>query len=429
MADIFISYKKEDRAYAERVANAFAEDDLTVWWDNDIHPREAWDKTIDHELEACSAVVVLWSELSVESDWVRAEAHAGLGKGKLAPAMIRTCKRPIAFSLTQTVDLTRWTGDRSDPNWRKLLAWIADLRAPQPVAPGAPAAAPNRYRAVIGNLPAGDPVVDGAFVNQATPAGTVFRDFADSPAMRIVARGAFVIGSPPNDPDRANVEGPQKRIDIPQPFAIGVYPVTVGEYARVMGSVPAAPPVRAAKTGWFAHGPSSAAPPAANLDPAVAVSNVSFDDASRFAERLSAATGKTYRLPSEAEWEYACCAGSPSRYAWGDTIEAHQAHFRAGPLGTGPTGPAVPGAFAPNQFGLYDMHGNVREWTRDVWRESYDLTPINGDPVLDGQASMRVVRGGGWSDPAPLLRSAARSRATESIRSNLIGFRLVRVLA
>ena len=240
MADVFISYKKEDRAHAERVAAGFAAANISVWWDDDIQPRDAWDKTIEREIGACAAVVVLWSPRSVESDWVRTEAHYGHDRGKLAPAIIEACEKPIAFMLTQTVDLTGWSGDAEDRRWRKLLSWVADLRTARAGADGgASPAAPNRFRQSIGQLASGEPVVDGAFVNLATPAGTVFRDLAVGPAMRIVPRGDFVIGATAGDPDRANVEGPQKRIEIHRPFALGVYPVTRREYEQIMGAAPA----------------------------------------------------------------------------------------------------------------------------------------------------------------------------------------------
>jgi formylglycine-generating enzyme required for sulfatase activity len=138
---------------------------------------------------------------------------------------------------------------------------------------------------------------------------------------------------------------------------------------------------------------------------------------------LSAATGERYRIPSEAEWEYACRAGSRSRYSCGDSISGTQARF-----GT-TEGPVAPGAYPPNAFGLYDMHGNVREWTADVWHESYDFTPLDGSPATQGHSAMRVVRGGSWSDDAVLLRSAARMRATPTSRVGMIGFRVVRELA
>jgi formylglycine-generating enzyme required for sulfatase activity len=84
------------------------------------------------------------------------------------------------------------------------------------------------------------------------------------------------------------------------------------------------------------------------------------------------------------------------------------------------------GAYPPNPFGLYDMHGNVREWAADLWHDSYDLTPQDGRPALDGHSSMRLVRGSGWRDSAVMLRSAARMRATQSIRVDVIGFRVAR---
>ena len=133
-----------------------------------------------------------------------------------------------------------------------------------------------------------------------------------------------------------------------------------------------------------------------------------------------------YRLPSEAEWEYACRAGSRSRYSWGDEIDTARALYRF--EGARHAGPCAPGRFAPNVFGLYDMHGNVREWTEDLWQETYDLVPPDGRPATAGYSAMRVTRGGGWSDPASMLRSSARGRATQTIRSEVIGLRVVRDL-
>jgi hypothetical protein len=329
LADVFISYKKEDRAHAERVAASFAADDISVWWDDDIRPREAWDKTIEREIGACAAVVVLWSARSVESDWVRTEAHFGHDRGKLAPAMIEPCERPIAFMLTQTVDLVGWSGERADPRWKKLAAWVADLTATRDAPPGAPLSpAQNRFRQAVGRLASGEPVMDGAFVNLATPAGTIFRDGDLGPPVRVVPRGEFLIGAPASDPDRAAVEGPQKRIEIHRPFALGVYPVTRAEYAALMGEAPKPPaPAPAKSGGWFAK-PKPAVAAALPADPALPVTYVSFDDAGAFAGRLSAETGQTYRLPSEAEWEYACRAGARSRYAWGDEVDPDRAHYR-----------------------------------------------------------------------------------------------------
>ena len=147
---------------------------------------------------------------------------------------------------------------------------------------------------------------------------------------------------------------------------------------------------------------------------------VSYDDAQAFADRVSAKSEQKYRIPSEAEWEYACRAGSITRYSCGDSIDSSRAVFGQS------SGPAPAGAFSPNGFGIYDMHGNVREWAADLWHDNFDLTPQDGRPALDGHSSMRLVRGGGWRDTSMMLRSAARMRATQGIRTDLIGFRVAR---
>jgi formylglycine-generating enzyme required for sulfatase activity len=205
---------------------------------------------------------------------------------------------------------------------------------------------------------------------------------------------------------------------------MGVFPVLVSEYQAAASARPvaAAAPARGRRWGGIFARAAAPARAQAQANPLLPVTEVSFDDALAFIERITSASGAAYRVPSEAEWEYACRAGSRGRYSFGDTIDQSLACFGAS------AGPVVPGSFRANAFGLYDMHGNVREWTADLWHESYDSTPLDGSPATDGHSSMRVVRGGGWSDGPAVLRSAARMRATHSIRSNLIGFRVARAL-
>ena len=429
MADVFVSYKKEDSQIAERVVAGLEAEGISVWWDDSLTPKMAWDADLEREIAAAATVVVLWTPRSVGSEWVRTEAHYGQDRGKLIPVMMEQCTIPLAFMLRQTVSLCDWRGARDDRQWRKLLTWIDDLASTKPGNANIPqalgAAQPNRFRDAVGHLPAGDPIVDGALVNASTPAGTAFRDGATMPVMRIVSKGAFLLGSPPTDPDHSAAEEPQKRVEIPNPFAIGVFPVRVSEYQAVMGALPkvaAQPAAPHGLLGMFKR--SSGAPAASPLtqDPSTPVGDVSHDDATAFVARLSAATGEPYRLPSETEWEYACRAGSQSRYSFGDAIDASKAAFGA------VVGPVAAGSFPPNAFGLYDMHGNIREWTADLWHESYDTTPTDGSAAISGHGSMWVVRGGAWCDGPAILRSAARMRATQSSRNNAIGFRVVRVL-
>src|ERR1700722_20519736 len=111
VVDVFISYKKEDIGYATRFAAALREAGLSCWWDDDLNPREAWDATIEREIAAAAAVLVLWSPRSVVSDWVRTEAHYAQDRGKLVPAKNEECSVPIAFMLNQTVPLTTWSSE------------------------------------------------------------------------------------------------------------------------------------------------------------------------------------------------------------------------------------------------------------------------------------------------------------------------------
>lgn len=140
MADVFVSYKKEDRALAQRVVEALEAEGFSVWWDDDITPRESWDMMIEREAAAAKALVVLWTPKSVASEWVRAEAQRGKDLGKLVPFMMQACQLPLAFSMIQAADLSGWGGDRADARWRKAVGWVSDqCGRPQPVAPARPA--------------------------------------------------------------------------------------------------------------------------------------------------------------------------------------------------------------------------------------------------------------------------------------------------
>ena len=404
--DVFVSYKKEDLKSAERVVEALKASGLSVWWDDGLTPKTAWDSEIERRIAESASVLVLWTPRSIASEWVRTEAHYGQDRGKLVPVMLEQCAIPLAFMLRQTINLCDWNGDTAHRQWRKLLAWVGDLIATKPGNANIPqalvAAQPNAFREIVGSLKSGEPVFDGELVNASTPAGTAFRDGSELPVMRILAQGTFLLGSPTHEPGRSVAEGPQKRIELPAPFALGVYPVLVSEFEAVLGRLPKVtqPLTRAAP-----------------------VTHITFDEAQELVARISARSGESYRVPSEAEWEYACRAGTRGSYSFGDRIDTTMALFDAA------EGPKAAGLFPANAFGLHDMHGNTREWTADLWHESYESTPSDGRPAGEGHSSMRVVRGGGWCDKALMLRSANRMRATETVRSNVIGVRVARALA
>jgi formylglycine-generating enzyme required for sulfatase activity len=174
------------------------------------------------------------------------------------------------------------------------------------------------------------------------------------------------------------------------------------------------------------------------------VVNVSWNDAKAYADWLSQRTGKTYRLPSEAEFAYALRGGTTTRYWWGDGTPSGKVENLTGSndrspsgrrwnhafrgYGDGYWGPAPVMRFAPNPFGLYDMGGNVSEWTADCWHDNYIHAPVDGSAWLNPGCSTRVLRGGSWGSSPDQARSAWRQGADASVRSGRVGFRVVREL-
>ena len=159
------------------------------------------------------------------------------------------------------------------------------------------------------------------------------------------------------------------------------------------------------------------------------VINVSWKDITeQFIPWLNKITGKSYRLPTEAEWEYAARAGSESKYSWGNSIGRNKANCYSCGSRWDSSQTAPVASFAANAFGLYDMHGNLWEWTQDCWNGSYKGAPSDGTAWLSGNCSRRVLRGGSWFNVPGNLRSAYRYRNTAGNRFDNYGFRLSRTL-
>lgn len=422
MADVFISYRQADREQVEPLVGRLEAAGFSVWWDERIGPQGEWDETIEREIDEAHAVVVCWTGNSVKSKWVRTEAHYAQDRGKLAPVKLDRCTPPIAFLLTQTADLAGWTGDAESRQWRKLLSWVQDLvAAGNAAADGAQGEAAGSapamaWRAKAELTQAGEEVIDGATVSRLTPGGTFFRDGEAAPLMAVVPAGAFTMGSPVTEPGRRESESPTHIVDFARPFAIGVYPVTFAEWDRLQaaGRLSYAP----ADQGWGRG--------------ELPVINVSWRDANAYAAALCEMTGETYRLPSEAEWEYACRAGSSGPFSFAEPVSAALANYDSsqpydgGSAAPGPGRTCAVGTYPANGFGLYDMHGNVREWTADRWHDTYADAPGSGLARTDGHSPMRVMRGGSWIDGPWFVRSAARGRGDENDRLAFVGFRVAR---
>jgi formylglycine-generating enzyme required for sulfatase activity len=250
------------------------------------------------------------------------------------------------------------------------------------------------------------------------PGGT-FRDCDDCPEMMVLPAGTFTMGSPASEKERNDDEGPQHKVTIPRPFAVGKFEVTFAEWdACVAGS--GCNGYRPNDEGW-GRGESP-------------VINVSWDDAKAYVEWLAKTTGENYRLLSEAEWEYAARAGTTTPFATGETITTDQANFDGNATYNGSRrgkyrGKTTPVAtFDANSFGLHDLHGNVWEWVEDCYNDSYLEAPTDGTARTNEDCGLRVLRGGSFGKEPRLLRSAYRVWFDPSYRHDAIGLRVARTL-
>jgi formylglycine-generating enzyme required for sulfatase activity len=267
----------------------------------------------------------------------------------------------------------------------------------------------------------------------------------------LIPAGEFLMGSPDEDKDAEDDEKPQHRVKISKPFYLGATEVTVGQFGRVVESAGYRTEAETdGKGGW---GWNEQAKKFEGFDPKHSwrftgfeqtdehpVVNVTWNDAIAFCNELSKleglkpyyrigageqSGGDRYRLPTEAEWEYACRAGSTTKYGFGDDAsELGQYAWYEGNSGlkTHPVGQK-----RPNGFGLFDMHGNVWEWCWDWYDSRYYSQSPDADPAGPSRLSIRVFRGGGWDDDPRSVRSANRYRDTPVSRNGLLGFRVARV--
>ncbi len=236
--------------------------------------------------------------------------------------------------------------------------------------------------------------------------GTTFKDCSDCPEMVVLPAGKFMMGStdvsavnfvPPRD------EQPQHEVTIARAFALGKFEVTQEQWMAVMGKNPSVD-----YTG-----------------PNLPVQSVSWVDAQEFIKRLNAKTGKTYRLPTEAEWEYAARAGSATIYPSGND-DRDLGQYAWYSQNSGGRMHAV-GEKPANKFGLHDVLGSVWEWLQDCYESGYAKAPVDGTAV-DGADCKRVVRGGSWNPYPDTMRVAYRNSYIAQYTSNVVGLRLARSL-
>jgi formylglycine-generating enzyme required for sulfatase activity len=459
MSDIFISYAKEDRPRAEAIAKALEGHGWSVWWDRDIRAGKNIALVIEEEIGKARCVVVLWSATSVRRDWVNDEAREGNDRGILVPVLIEEVRPPLGFRSMHAADLTGWQRDAAAPAFQRLCSDIEALigapakvapapvpapvaAAPDPVAREAPPERPghrSRWRwalagallaallcaaylvypprtqhetasppppAVTDRKPESPPVTQPSDSN--TRQSPVRTNPKDGLLYVRIEPGEFQMGATPGDADADTYpdEKPQHRVRITKGFWLGETPVTVAAYKRFAGERPQfkMPPAPTFNPGW--------------RKPDHPIVRVTWIEAKAYCEWAGGG------LPTEAQWEYAARGGEDGlKYPWGNEIWPENANYSGSKWkGTSPVR-----YYPPNAWGLYDMAGNVLEWTADWYDKNYYGTlpqeKAADDPRGPQSGTMRVLRGGSFDSGSG---AAGRNGVEPGNRYNVIGFRCVR---
>ncbi|HLK80651.1 MAG TPA: formylglycine-generating enzyme family protein [Xanthobacteraceae bacterium] len=238
--------------------------------------------------------------------------------------------------------------------------------------------------------------------------------------MVVAPKGSFIMGPPDSELNRARYEGPQHRVTFARPFAVGRFAVTFEEWDACVSD-----------GGCRGYSPNEESW-GRDRRPAI---NVSWNDANAYVAWLSVKTGKSYRLLSEAEREYAARAGTRTAFRWGRAISPRQANYNGAyiygdpPIGEYRQRAVAVDSFRSNRWGFFQVHGNVWEWTQDCWHANYVGAPADGSAWESGRRDYRIVRGGSWATYPGDLRSAVRGRFAADFRSDSLGFRVARTLA
>lgn len=441
MSKIFINYRRSDSAgYAgrlyDRLVKHFGADHLFMDIDQ-IEPGEDFVEVLQKKLQAVQVAVVLigksWLDSKDETgqrrldnpdDWVRIEIATLLErKIRVIPVLVGGAVIPRSSQLPESLILLarRQAFEISDTRFHSDVDKL--IQTLEKIIPSQPAQLPPKPN--LDTFGSSEP--DDAKHLKLTdalhsPAQKLSRSAIEQsesvfvqdfePQMVRIPPGTFIMGSPESEAGRSSAEGPQRKVTLAYPFEIGRYEVTFAQYDAFAKDTKRKLPH---DVGWGCGDRP--------------VINVSWHDAQAYVKWLSDKTGKKYRLPTEAEWEYVARAGTTTAYWWGEAIGKNNAVCDGCGSQWDGKQTAPVGSFKPNAFGVYDTAGNVWEWTQDCWHDDYTDAPIDGSAWLEkngGDCSRRVVRGGSWDDIPQDLRSALRFRYYAVGSSSSIGFRVAR---
>jgi formylglycine-generating enzyme required for sulfatase activity len=467
--DVFISHSKDDKPYADAVCAKLESRNIRCWIaPRNIRPGMTWAGAIIEAVDGARVMLLLFSSHANESQQVSREVEYAVQKqivivpvkvedviptGDFAyflatPHWLDAITPPFEQHLDQIADDVSFWLERvaSDASTETPLSHAGHsqsahpqrIRAEPPIrAAAATGPAPSRPKLVIpavvalaiaalgtlgffatryyrGELSEARRFAErGATAHAHPTAGSTFRDCDDCPEMVIVPGGSFTMGSPASEVGRSENEGPQHLVTFDYDFAVSKYPITRDEFAQFVSETK-----YDAGLGWQNPGVAQS-----GRHPVV---NISWDNAKAYMAWLSDKTGRTYRLLSESEYEYAERAGTTTAYWWGDRADQLCSHANGG--GCGHNGTIPVGSYPPNGFGLYDMAGNAWDWTDDCWHDNYVGAPADGTAWTTGErCAQRVLRGDSWHGLPKNLRSASRNNYS-GWRYDRVGFRVARTL-
>jgi len=435
--DVFLSHNSKDKPAVIALARRLKENGVKVWLDAwELRPGHPWQEALEQIIKTTRSAVVVFGPAGI-GPWEDMEMRACLDgfvkrRQPVIPVLLPGCPEtpvlPLLLEQFTWVDCRE--GKEEDGFYR--LIWGITGKKPNfinpgntdgpPVKPVPPPAIPIPY---LHGWPADQIKALQQETATALAKPVIFRDAflqlgGAGPEMAVIPAGSFIMGSSPaSEAERLETEGPQHFVTFSTAFAIGRYAVTFEEYDRFCLATRRSP---VADAGW-----------GRGRRPVI---NVSWQDAQAYCVWLAGQTGKPYHLPTEAEWEYACRAGTETPFHCGDTISPKQANYDGNyPYNGGAKGEyrkkTLPvGQFEPNALGLYDMHGNVWEWVEDAWHDSHADAPADGSAWESAETGAgRVLRGGSWLSYARRCRSAYRLYFQPDFRYYDTGFRCARVQA
>ncbi len=390
--DVFLCHNSQDKPEVIKIAQQLKQRGLKPWLDIwELPPGQSWQDLLEEQIEDVNSAAIFVGS-SGFGPWQSVEMRAFIRefikrKCPVIPVLLEDApQEPELPILLQ--DLTWVDFRRSESNPMEQLIW--GITRIKPTILNSPKQEVEREKSQARNFT--EDLGNGINLDMITIPG-----------------GKFMMGS--SECEGRDSERPQHEVTV-QPFYMGKYPITQAQYQQVMGNNPSR----------FKG----------NERP---VECVSWDRAVEFCQRLLKQTGKEYRLPSEAEWEYACRAGTKTRFYFGSKLTPNMARCKAniggtllGLVGVGDKTIEV-GKYSPNAFGLYDMHGNVWEWCQDIWHSNYEGAPNDGRAWFSGASSYKtpykVMRGGSWLDFPVNSRSVVREGRISWDVSDTLGFRVV----